>query len=78
MGLFKNFFGKKELPFDQEAFELNNQGDIGQTARWFCITYQAAVNINNEMWEDLRNPKDFDQGIKGLEHLMDLQITQRY
>ena len=72
MGLIKDLFGKKDPPFDREAFELNDQGVIGETARWFCSTYQGAVSSSNEMWEDLRNPKDLDQGIKGLEDLGEL------
>ena len=73
MGFFKDLFYKMVLPYDKEAFEGNDKGVIGETARWFCLAYHSSVNSNDERWEDLRNSK-----IEGLEDLMDFQISTRY
>ena len=72
MGFFKDLFYKM-APYDKEAFEGNDKGVIGETARWFCLAYHSSVNSNDERWEDLRNAR-----IEGLEDLMDFQITSRY
>ena len=75
MGFFKNLFYKRALG---SKFELNNAGVIGETARWFCMLYSNAVNSDNEKYEGLRDPKDFDFFIIALEEFMNDLITARY
>ena len=74
MGFLRNLGLKRALGRKHIAFKGHNEGEIGETTRWFCEMYeQSSVNVKG-----LRDPNDFDNFIKALEDFMNGLIEWRF
>jgi hypothetical protein len=74
MGFLRNLGLKRTLGPDYKDFKGNNEGVIGETARWFCMLYKNAINSGMEKYSGLRDPHNME----ALESFMNDLIEARY